>query len=73
VHLAPGVHVAGGVRIGHHAHLGIGAVILPGLSVGHHATIGAGSVVNCDLPSKIIAVGVPAQVLTKSRRRSCRS
>ena len=51
------------VRIGNNCWIGAGAVILPGVTVGDNTVIGAGSVVTHDIPSGVIAVGVPCKVM----------
>ena len=40
-------------------------MILPGVTIGDGSVIGAGSVVTKDLPSGVIAVGVPCRVMRK--------
>lgn len=61
-HVSPGVHLAGGCRVGALAHIGIGANVLPNLSIGVRAVIGAGAVVISEIPDRAVAVGVPAKV-----------
>lgn len=61
VHIAPGTHLAGGVHIGDGAMLGIGCSVTPGCNVGQGSIVGAGAVVVCDVPSGVIAKGVPAR------------
>ena len=51
------------VTIRHGAYIGAGATILRGVTIGEYAIIGAGSVVLNDIPSRCVAVGVPARVL----------
>ena len=41
--------------------LGGGVVVCPGVSIGEHTVVGAGSVVSSDLPSGVVAYGVPAK------------
>jgi len=60
-HIAPGVHLGGDVQIGAGALVGIGATVMPQRSVGDWAVIGAGAVVTKDIPSSVIAVGMPAR------------
>jgi sugar O-acyltransferase (sialic acid O-acetyltransferase NeuD family) len=66
VHLSPGVHLAGDVRIGSYSHLGTGVVVIPNVSIGENVKVSAGSVVTKDLPSGIIAAGVPARAISKN-------
>jgi sugar O-acyltransferase (sialic acid O-acetyltransferase NeuD family) len=63
VHLSPGVCLAGGARVGEAAHLGVGAIVLPNVAVGEGSIAGAGCVVNKDLPSDVVAVGLPARII----------
>ncbi len=51
------------VHIGRNCWIGAGAMILPGVTIGDNVVIGAGSVVNKDIPSNVVAVGNPCQVL----------
>lgn len=60
VHVAPGVRLAGNVRVETGALLGIGCCALPGRTVGAWSTIGAGAVVARNVPPRITAFGVPA-------------
>ena len=43
--------------------IGSNAVIIPGVTIGKGSVIGAGSVVTKDIPSNVIAVGNPCEVL----------
>jgi len=65
-HISPNASLGGASRLGAISHLGLGAVVLPGVSVGSESIIGAGAVVLKDLPSKIVAVGVPARILRRT-------
>lgn len=69
-HVSPGVRLAGRVRVGPFAHVGIGATVIDKVEIGAHATIGAGAVVLHDVPDRATAVGVPANVIKRSPRRS---
>jgi sugar O-acyltransferase (sialic acid O-acetyltransferase NeuD family) len=60
VHVAPGVHTAGGVRIDEGAFVGIGASLLPDVRIGAWAIVGAGAVVTRDVPERATVVGAPA-------------
>lgn len=44
-----------------HVDIGAGAKILGPVHIGAHAKIGANAVVNVDVPSRVVAVGVPAK------------
>lgn len=43
--------------------LGGGVIVCPGVTIGRDTVVGAGAVVTKDLPSGVVAVGVPARVL----------
>ena len=68
-HLAPGVKLSGGVRLDEGVFLGIGSCTIPGVNVGEWTTVGAGAAVVNDLPSEVIAVGVPARELERKGNR----
>lgn len=51
------------VHIGSNVWIGGGAQIMPGVTIGDDTVIGAGSVVTRDVPSGVVAVGVPCRVL----------
>ncbi|MBZ0319453.1 MAG: acetyltransferase [Anaerolineae bacterium] len=61
VHIAPGVNLAGGVRVNNGAFLGIGSCVIPNCTIGENSVIGAGAVVIRDIPSNAVAKGVPAR------------
>jgi sugar O-acyltransferase (sialic acid O-acetyltransferase NeuD family) len=60
-HVAPGVNLAGQVTVAEGVFLGIGSSAIPGVQIGEWTTVGAGAVVADDLPSEVVAVGVPAR------------
>jgi len=62
VHISPGANLAGAVSIGNKSWVGIGAVIKQGLLIGERVTVGAGAVVVSNLPSNVVAIGMPAKV-----------
>jgi UDP-perosamine 4-acetyltransferase len=68
-HLAPGCHLAGTVSVGARSCLGVGVGVIPDMTIGDDATIGAGAVVVKDIPSQVIAVGVPARLLSPTVRK----
>ena len=51
------------VRVGRGAWLGARVTLLPGISVGDGAVVAAGSVVTRDVPSNVLAAGVPARTV----------
>lgn len=53
------------VSIGKNVWVGTHVTILPGVNIGDGAVIGAGSVVTKNIPSNVIAAGVPAKVIKR--------
>jgi sugar O-acyltransferase (sialic acid O-acetyltransferase NeuD family) len=64
VHLSPGAHLAGAVRVGDESWIGLGAVVLEGRSIGERTIVGAGAVVTRDLAADVVAYGVPAKAIS---------
>ena len=62
VSICPGVHIGGNVEIGKGVWVGIGTTVKDRVKIGDHTIIGAGSVVVKDIPSNVVAYGVPASV-----------
>ena len=54
------------VKIGNHVWIGTNSIILKGVTIGDGAVIAAGSVVNKDIPTRVLAGGVPAKVLKEN-------
>ena len=63
VHIGPGVHIGGRSKIEKGAWIGIGATVSDRVTIGESSVIGAGSVVVRDIPSGVVAYGVPARVV----------
>lgn len=71
VHVGAGAVVSGVLeppsskptKIGNNVFIGANAVILEGIEIGDGAIIGAGAVVTKNVPSEVIAVGVPARIV----------
>ncbi len=61
-HAAPGARLLGASRIGRAVYVGTNATVLPSMAVGPRSVIGAGAVVSKNIPSDVVAVGVPAKV-----------
>jgi sugar O-acyltransferase (sialic acid O-acetyltransferase NeuD family) len=61
VHLSPRVALGGEVKIGAFTHLGVGVSVHPRVTIGERTIVGVGAAVVRDLPSGIVAVGVPAR------------
>ena len=55
--------VSAGVDIGDGVWIGAGAKILDGVTIGPDAVVGSAAVVRDDVPSRAIAVGIPARVV----------
>jgi len=51
------------VTIGDNVWIGSGVQIMPGVTIGDGTVVGAGSVVTRDLPSGVVALGVPCRVV----------
>jgi len=58
-----GYRKVGKVVIGNNVFVGAGSIIMPGVTIGDNSIIGAGSVVNKDIPSNVVAAGVPARII----------
>ena len=64
-HIGPGAHLGGGCRVGRGTWIGIGACVKDRIAIGENSIVGAGAVVLNDIPSGVIAYGVPAKVVRK--------
>lgn len=51
------------INIGSNVFIGYESIILPGVNIGDNVVIGARSVVSKDIPSNVVAAGVPAKVI----------
>jgi len=51
------------IAIGDNVWLGGGVIVCPGVTIGDDTLVGAGAVVTRDLPSGVVAAGVPARVV----------
>lgn len=51
------------IVVGDNVWLGGGAIVLPGVTIGENTVVGAGSVVTRDIPSNVVAAGVPARII----------
>ena len=63
--ISPGVNISGRVTIGDECFVGTGVSIIEKVTIGNRSYIGAGSVVVDDIPSDILALGVPAKPVRK--------
>jgi sugar O-acyltransferase (sialic acid O-acetyltransferase NeuD family) len=70
VHISPGVHLAGTVKIGQKSWLGIGAAVSNNVSITSNCKIGAGAVVVKDITEPGTYVGVPVRRVFKNENSS---
>lgn len=61
VHISPGVHLAGNVRIGSGSWLGIGTSVIQGINIAEQVQLGANSTVVSDIQVAGLYVGSPAK------------
>lgn len=61
VHISPGVHLAGTVKVGKGSWLGIGSVVSNNINITNGCKVGAGSVVVKDITEPGVYVGVPVR------------
>lgn len=66
VHIAPGCHLAGKVRVDRGAMLGIGTCVIPERHIGAWSILGANSTVVRDIPAGTTYVGTPARAVSIS-------
>ena len=62
VHICPGCSLAGNVFVGSNSIIGIGSSVVQGVTIGSNVVVGAGAAVVSDLPSNVLAIGVPASI-----------
>lgn len=65
VHISPGAHLAGNVKIGKRTWLGVGSVVVNNINIVSGCKIGAGAVVVKDITDTGNYVGVPARRVKK--------
>ncbi|HZG84973.1 acetyltransferase [Paenibacillus sp.] len=61
VHISPGAHLAGTVKVGKGSWLGIGSVVSNNINITSGCKVGAGSVVVKDITEPGVYVGVPVR------------
>jgi len=64
-HVGPGCNISGHVTIGEGTFLGTGTKVIDGMTIGSWSILGSGAVVVKDIPSRCLAVGVPAKVIKR--------
>ena len=57
------INIGGGVKIGSDCVIGTGVTINPGVTIGDGSIIGGGALVVRDIPSNVVAAGVPAKII----------
>lgn len=63
VHISPGAHLAGTVKVGKGTWLGIGSVVSNNLTITNGCKVGAGAVVLKNIKQSGVYVGTPAKRL----------
>lgn len=66
VEIGPSAVLCGRVQVGESTWIGANATVRPRIKIGSNSIIGAGAVVVTDIPSNVIAVGVPAKVIREN-------
>jgi acetyltransferase-like isoleucine patch superfamily enzyme len=66
VHIAPGVILAGNVRVGENTLIGAGSIVAPGLTIGKNCFVAAGSVVTINIPDGATVRGNPARIISRN-------
>ncbi|MEH7384324.1 acetyltransferase [Bacillus sp. JJ1521] len=61
--VAPGATIGGNVKIGDLSVISMGANVIQKINIGNGTLIGAGSTVIKDMPSRVLAYGIPAKVV----------
>ncbi|PFA18425.1 acetyltransferase [Bacillus cereus] len=65
IHISPGAHLAGTVKVGHGSWLGIGSLVSNNINITRGCKVGAGAVVVRDITEEGTYVGVPAKSIKK--------
>jgi len=60
-----GLEYAKPITVGNNVWFGAGVHVMPGVTIGNDVVIAAGSVVTKDIPSGVVAAGVPCRVVKK--------
>ena len=63
VHLAPGVVLCGGVRVGENTLIGAGSMVVPDIVIGKNCHIAAGSVITQNIPDGATVRGNPGKII----------
>ena len=66
VEIGPGAVLCGRVNVGRNSWVGANATIRQRVTIGENSIIAAGAVVVMDIPSNVVAAGVPARVIREN-------
>jgi sugar O-acyltransferase (sialic acid O-acetyltransferase NeuD family) len=69
-HVGPNASLSGGVCVGNNSHIGIGCSVIQCVRIGADTVVGAGSVVTGDVPSGVVAAGVPCKTIKQNNKIS---
>ena len=58
-----GIKMSKPINIGNNVWISGNVTVLPGVSIGDNSVIGAGSIVSKDIPSNVLAFGIPCRVI----------
>ena len=61
VHISPGAHLGGAVKVGRYSWIGIGASVREQTAIGENVIVGAGAAVVDDVEDNMRMFGVPAR------------
>lgn len=65
VHVSPNAALAGNVHVGKYTHVGISSCVIQNIKIGSKVILAAGSVCVCDVPKKVLAMGIPCKIKRK--------
>jgi sugar O-acyltransferase (sialic acid O-acetyltransferase NeuD family) len=68
--IAGGVVFGGHVTVGSETLIGVGVSIKPHITIGSRVIVGVGAAVIVHLPDDVVAVGVPARIVSRNRGNS---
>lgn len=63
VHICPGVHLGGNVRIGARSWIGIGSQVIQNIDIGENVLVGAGSTIVTNIPDNAVVMGTPGRIV----------
>jgi acetyltransferase-like isoleucine patch superfamily enzyme len=58
---------AGRIKLKKDCRIGSHSVIMPGVTIGKNSIIGAFSFVNKDIPANVMALGIPAKIVKRTK------